>query len=603
VARFFWIENFSDPEETFQIGFLIEEGEKTGLAHEETLPPFSQSMTFTKYTPIALCFFAVVCCKKNDDSEPKDSSSESKQDQSSNQTLQTEAMSEADVDQLKSQPLKTQEDYFEYQNSLQFLSDSQVLQFVEELFPVRHRSTEESAAFGMVMGELAKRNPTEVLEYFSPKELTTTEVGLSDVMSVLASERPDILKDWLIKDLRNADYGAEKRYLEFGLSYLAQNNPSEAVAVLLEIDKERMDYNVVIQDMFAKYGSESPTSALAAAEQSFEGKERDTAIYAIALGMNDHEAVIEMSEKIVSDDLRGTALMIAFSELANEDLENAKQRLKELNDTDLQSIVANSAFRPDSVITSLAKDDPELLVGLLQRVSVSSYTQQSFEKAARMLGEQDPVLAQKLISSVPKGPLQLGMIGSQYERMARDDTAAAVRQAATLEDQDMKNEAYRRIGEVTGRLGVEETLKVAQDLAGEDKTAFLQTALGNAVGKDPEAVAELAIANEIDLPPSEASGLLEAAAATIANQDQEKAWDWYGQLPVEKQPAAMRGLARDMARRDVVGLGDMLSEMPQNDAWQQGVGVLIESIQNTDPERAAQWQEQLDASREDEPEE
>ncbi|WP_193212931.1 hypothetical protein [Luteolibacter marinus] len=87
--------------------------------------------------------------------------------------------------------------------------------------------------------------------------------------------------------------------------------------------------------------------------------------------------------------------------------------------------------------------------------------------------------------------------------------------------------------------------------------------------------------------------LLSRVGESLGASGIDVARNWLDNLPQSDQPAAMTGIASSMAKSDPSGLAAFLGVLPQDENWEAGVRVLVNNLQEADPEAAAAWQAML----------
>lgn len=537
---------------------------------------------------------AVAGCGKKHDSAGKTRDTERKNEARSFDARQQSDSStvEAILSKLNGNDLRTKEEADRLKNGICSLSNPDLLALLEKIGKTRNLS-QNRTAFASAIGELAKRDPEGVMSWFPAGEITGDEAGYTAVMGVLAESRPDILKAWLTNDLTKASKGVQASWLDMGLRCLSRHDPASALEFWKTIGPNLLDNHESIAAIFGNYGKMSPSEALAAAEASFKGSDLDYARYEIAAGINDPVVSIEIANEISDPFSRGTIIAGALSELMISDRPAALKKLAELDPKDLQAALQTGAENPDSLVKKLGKSDPDTLVGLLEKIVASSSTADIFKAAVGSLSADNPDKAMALVESMPDGKMKTEMLGSQFRTLALEDPLAALEQAARLGSGDSRHRAYESIGDTVGARGLEETLKLAGSLAPQDKESFLGSALVSIGTRDPKKAAEVLASGDIALAEGKKNDLVELVGSSLGRTDASYATDWLAKLPESQQPHAMRGIATQMARSDILGLSAMLGSLPRNRAWESGVKVLIENIKGADPERAAQWQELL----------
>jgi hypothetical protein len=150
------------------------------------------------------------------------------------------------------------------------------------------------------------------------------------------------------------------------------------------------------------------------------------------------------------------------------------------------------------------------------------------------------------------------------------------------------------VAEVVGVGGVEKMSEVIESVPKADRQEFVGKALETACSRDPKAVAGYLAGDAIEKPgPQNGQDLIVRLGERLQESDSAYASKWMEEISADDRPLAMRGIATQMARSDVVGLSSMLSTMRRDTAWAEGVRVLAKALEASDREMADNWRTAL----------
>lgn len=475
------------------------------------------------------------------------------------------------------------------------LSQSGLLALLEKVGENRNINPDR-AIFTHAIIELANRSPETVMSWFPPEKIGEDEPGARSVMGILAKSRPDILRDWLSNDLSNAEKTVRLSVLVMGIESLGSADPISALAFSKTLPPGAINNPSVILGIFSHYGRISPEEATAAAKANYQGHDLNYALYNIAGVIDDPQDRMKLASQISDLQNRGNLFAGSLSQLLTTDREVALRNLAELNPQDLQATLSSDLGSSDSLLKRLCSSDADAVTKLLNRVAASSSTEPLFIAAVEGLTIANPDQAMELIASIPEGQMKEKMLDSQFRALAQNNPAIAIDQALKLPEGDSRNRAYASIGQVSGELGFDNVVAMANTMKPSDQEAFFTTALIPSITNDPKTAAEFLKEKNLSLKGRGGQQMMEVLGSSLSIADPSYASEWIAGLPLHQQSGAMTGIANQMSQWDIVRLGLLLGSFPENESWAIGVRILVDNIKDSDPETAKTWREQLSRS-------
>jgi hypothetical protein len=150
--------------------------------------------------------------------------------------------------------------------------------------------------------------------------------------------------------------------------------------------------------------------------------------------------------------------------------------------------------------------------------------------------------------------------------------------------------AYKAIG---GAADLGKLFSISGQIPRKAQEAIWSTAMPKLAQMEPAQASQLLNDPRVVIPDSERGPIVESIGYQLNDVDKAKSDEWYGQLSEADKISAIKGIARNLAAKDLVSLSDKLGSMPHDKAWAAGVGVLIDNIKESDPEVAEEWRQAL----------
>lgn len=478
------------------------------------------------------------------------------------------------------------------------LSDAELAALLDSVGSAR-KDPRNRETFELAIRELAHRDPDAALALFIPKEMSREEPGFRHLADMLAAEHPDHLTRWMEEHSGELDKSAQVFCLDAALVSLSVNSrPEMAIALYDKMDIPPQVKSEYIMSIFSSYGGHDGPAAEKAARERFKGRDLDFALATIAssLGRKDPAAGFDMALRVPNPALKAGSLESSLRDWMNVDQSAAIAKLGTLEPKDLQAVLDTTRGNPDSLISQMAKTNPQALSDLVGKMVATSANLPVFEAAVAALSNKHPDQAAALVDSIPEGPVKAQLFAKQISSLARTDALSAIDQAATLENKEARNRAYNSIAKITGETSVEATIQAVDRLPDADQAGFVATALPEIASRDPKKAAEFLLDSPY-VAKLDARGLGEAYQTVgrrlVAKGDSAYAQEWLGRLPDDRQADAMRGIAGEMVQSDIMGLSNMLSALPEGKARETGAKVLIQELRKSDPQMAEQWESSL----------
>lgn len=484
------------------------------------------------------------------------------------------------------------------ETELSGLSDEELTAMLDSIASAR-KDGRNRENFVLAIRELARRDPDAALAFFVPKDISNEETGFREVADMLAAAHPDHLSGWLDTHYGELDKSAQVFCLNAALIGLSSNSrPDAALALYDKMDFPPSMKAEFVMSIFSYYGGQDGPAAEKAARERFSGMQLNHALATIAssLSVKDPAAAFDMASRLTDPTFKADSLDSSLRSWMNVDKAAAIAKLGSLDPKDLQTVLDTTIISTDSLITQLAKSDPKALGDLVGKIVATSANLPVLEAAVTALSKNHPDEAAALVDSIPEGPVKSQLVAKQISSLASTDPLSAVDQAAALKNGDARNKAYNSIARITGETSLEATLQAAERLPEADQARFVATAFPEIASRDPKKAAEFLLDSPY-VAKLDARGLGEAfhtaGQRLIMLGDASYAREWYGRLPEDRQPDAMRGMAGSMIKTDIMGLSDMLAGLPAGKARDAGVWVLIHELRNSDPQMAGKWEASL----------
>lgn len=478
------------------------------------------------------------------------------------------------------------------------LSDSELAALLDSVGSAR-KDPRNRETFELAVRELAHRDPEAALALFVPKEMSREEPGFRHLADMLAAEYPDLLVRWMEDHSGELDKSAQVFCVDAALMSLSVNSrPETAIALYDKMEIPPQVKSEYIMSIFSYYGSHDGPAAEKAARERFQGRDLNFALATIAssLGRKDPAAGFDMALRVPSPALKAGSLESSLRDWMNVDQTAAIAKLGTLEPNDLQAVLETTRENPDSLISQIAKANPQALGDLVGKMVATSANLPVFEAAVTALSNKHPDQAAALVDSIPEGPVKSQLVTRQISSLARTDTLSAIDQAAALQNKDARNQAYGNIAKITGETSLEATVQAADRLPEADQASFVATAFPEIASRDPKKAAEFLLDSPY-MAKLDARALGNACVTVgqrlVTKGDSAFAAEWLERLPEDRQADAMRGIAGEMVRSDIMGLSNMLSALPAGKARETGAKVLIQELRKSDPQMAEQWEASL----------
>lgn len=469
---------------------------------------------------------------------------------------------------------------------------------INSLFDQRHLP-DKGKEFTEALLELAKIDPVEAMRIFDPAKMVGRQVGFHELADFLASNHPEVLESWLTDNAPKCELSAQGSCLQSGLLALSLQNPERTADLAFKIPYNASLKGILLVSIFDSFSQREPERAYAKLSQmGLSGSDLDSALDIIVGGALTKNP--DLARSIVSKIQNAGSRSFAIGRIVGNDLENgrteaARLQIEKTSNEEIRLLLSRNPSSPASFLKELAASAPELLATQLGRIVANQANRDVFEQSIRELALKRPELAEGIISSLPESPMKAGLVGSQFEVLAKADVAKSLEKAGTLSNPAQQGEAYQKVGSIAGLQGFDSVMTAASNIPAEQKGNFLAAAMIPSMSLDVGKVASFLLDAEASsaLSPEQRANLISRAGGPLAMNSAAAASEWMLKLPEADRTAAMNGIARQMVRGNVLDLSNMLSNMPHDQVWETGVRVLIEDLNQSDPEMAEKWRQLL----------
>ncbi len=458
-------------------------------------------------------------------------------------------------------------------------------------------SADKREEFELLIGELASRSPKAALSFFQPTKMRPSEPGFAFVSSLLAEIDPSALKNWLKTDLKVGTVGVRAECLRVALLGLATTDPEDALQFFSKGNWDEAGRSDALNAIFSTWARESPTEAEVAAKSVLTGKNLDDALKGIAIiaKTSDPNTALNIASQIKSDSSRWDTINSVFSSWIDADKESSIKQLHSFHEAEIQKIlIADLDLDSDrSFLNKLIRHDPATIVNFLAKIVPSSGNEVLFTSAISALSSAAPDQATALLDIIPPGQLKISLISTQFAVLARNDLNESLKLAGQFPDESSRMQALKSIASSIDGPSCEFLIASASDFPMSERKILIGTAIANLSSSEPQKAADLLTENQIIFQGDRKDNLITTVARNLARADLKAADEWMKMVPISRQPSVMKGIAEEMASRDVLQLSERLANMPISESWEEGVKVLIKSIKSSDPEMARSWSNAL----------
>jgi len=547
-----------------------------------------------------LSFLTSSCQDKKEETGKRE---ESKSDRRSDPSKLHGHLSYEELTASFRRPILSSEDVEEFEKATSALSTEQLTGLIAE-FSADRNSSELRGAFVLLVSELARRDPSAALALFDPSSMSSEEAGWYQVVGILAENDPSMIQSWLLEDLKQSSPAIRKGILQLGIqAMVGKLDNDELVRFYAKLPKGAVEDSTTLTQIFNNYALKDPEAAEQTARSLLSGNDLDLAIQNIALTIltKDPDAAFRMTETITDQNRRRTILGMQYRQLAEQDLSKTLERFANLDKNLIEEIFrGDDGHFGESVTAQIAKTDPQGLLDLISKMTVSRTNHAIFERAVSSLTEAgESEMALQMINSIPEGGLQSNLFGKYIDQVITADPALALETFSELPAGKNRSHAFTNIGKSEAqRKTFQETIgTMNESIPQEDRSTFFTGAMPFLVAENPIKVR--------DFLDSEASAVLQPAARgqalerlghKLTASDPANATTWLKELSADDQPFAMKGFANEMATSNILGLVDVLEALPRNETWAIGARTIANDLKNSDPATAAEWQGALKAA-------
>ena len=474
------------------------------------------------------------------------------------------------------------------------LNSSRLTILLEELSDSRD-SPQDRAVFEVAIKELANRDPSKALSFYSSAKMMESSSVFGDVAEIAGRIDKDALSRWIRDSLGKCPAAMKGIYTNSAYYGLSLSDPQGAMDSFLGRKMDPASLFSAVQGTFYNFGIKDPAAAQAAAVKNLKGENLQVALYCIALGAAkaDPKQGLDVALQIKDPETKGKALASIMNSWLESDPDAFGEKLNSFEAKDLQFVLRNESGDPSSHTARLAKSNPELLFSTLEKMILTNESKPIFAEASRALFLTQPDRVMGLITTMPEGRAKTDLLVSTYNGWAEKDASGALGSALRLQNQADQMEVLRGLGDRVGSEGLAATLKLSESLSPILQQMILVEAFPGIASRDIQEAADL-----LADPKGAASQIMDKqrqvmvadVAERMAGSDTESASLWATKLPESDRPSVMEGIANKMVKSDIEGLADMLGKLPRDKTWEAGAKVLVQTLKGTDVEMAKEWE-------------
>jgi hypothetical protein len=448
--------------------------------------------------------------------------------------------------------------------------------------------------------KLAMADPKLALEQFGdPQVFLTIGPALYGAVEIVAAKDPELLVKWLNEGLsKYEDRNQVVPLISISLNQLATVAPDKALAAFRILDIPADKKLAVISGLFRGLGASDPSYAISAAS-SLDPSLASSALSGAAAGAtkSDPKMATVIATSITDAEIREGALNRVFGEWFKTDPRLAKDEMGKLDPKTLEDVLVGGVKDPLSLTSSISKSDPLTLLSLLDGFYPTSSNRALFERSINETVGSQPDRTFSTISKLPEGELKRSLYGQAYGTLSRLDPERALSLFSNEKDPALRASALSPIAASIGSEGIDATLRFLGGLKNdEEKSIAFSSAFNSIIHSDLHSAADYLIdldKKSVGLSPQEKERGYHVVARLLEAKDPHEAKEWMQKLPAAEQPYAMGGIAVEMAKRDVKGLGEYLNTLEKDQVWAAGVNVVISSVEAGDAEMANKWRKAL----------
>ncbi len=457
--------------------------------------------------------------------------------------------------------------------------------------------------------KLAMADPKLALEQFGdPHVFLTIGPALYGAVEIVAAKDPELLVKWLNEGLsKYEDRNQVVPLISISLNQLATVAPKKALAAFRDLDIPADKKAAVISGLFRGLGTSDPSYAISAAS-SLDPSLASSALAGAAAGAtkSDPKMATVIATAITDAEIRQGALNRVFGEWFKTDPSLAKDEMIKLDPKTLEDVLVGGVKDPLSLTSSISKSDPLTLLSLLDGFYPTSSNRDLFERSINETVGSQPDRTFSTISKLPEGELKRSLYGQAYGTLSRLNPERALSLFSNEKDPALRASALSPIATSIGSGGMDATLRFVGGLKNdEEKSNAFSSAFNSIVHADLQSAADYLIdldKKSVGLSPQEKERGYHVVARLLEAKDPNEAREWMQKLPAAEQPYALGGIAVEMAKRDVKGLGEYLNTLEKDEIWAAGARVVISTVEAGDVEMANKWKKAMkDANLENRP--
>jgi hypothetical protein len=488
-----------------------------------------------------------------------------------------------------------------WEEALGNLSMAGLIALMEELDAIKD-SRPDRSVLQQAMAELARRDPEQALQWFTPEKQEENLDFWSHAAREIAGSNYGLLEDWVQTNLEREEAGLGARYALMALPAIQWvQGGAEAFAFYTRLPDGSLYPNDAINQFFGEFAQEDPQGAMAAAKafavesEAFTSRDLDYALYltAMSVGPEDSDLVTEIISQMEEPRTRRNSWLVYYREVFESDSERGIAELRKIERPKLAELLSGVDFG-SNLIADVGQGDSELLFDAVREIPISDSTRSVFVEAVRVLTEENPELATSLIDGIPEGPMKRDLQGKNLSVLAASDPDQALVDFRKLPEGEMREQAFQQLGNEVWDKERGEVLALAKDLSPGDWKPFLGAALPRLIEENSRGVAQAFEGGAINLEQDLPEEMVGELAKALSEDNGEYSRKWFQALPEELQPVAMRGRSEAMLQSDPAELMRSLETMPKNESWAEGVRVLVADLESADPATAEAWQTTLE---------
>lgn len=483
-------------------------------------------------------------------------------------------------------------DFAQFRRDLENSSADAIIELIRSL-----SESEESFALriaSIAFSELARKDSYRCMELLGDSTVNKSLLkGAPQIVGIAVKNDPNGMKRWLQDAIKHQPDCIPVWRLAMGA--YARHDLDGALKLLSESSgKARSE---ALSSVGASMGaiSNDPSRDATRLESLFSGEELASVqkSYFDGLAVNNPEKFFQF---VKSGSVQASlSIPLAYYRLIGQDPALAGNQLKSFDPE-----ITARIFSLQENITRLYKTNPQEVLDAISRLPLSTANLPTINKMADLLANKDINMALDWISKLPESPAKNTISVNLYSKWASGAPLEMGELIGKL-DGDQREIALVGIAQGLGAHDLDVVSSVADGLGPDERSKFLTKAIdvaarsGNVIKAADLLSAKVRGVQSGDLQQYQDSVGQVAQIYGLANLNESQVW--MEGLPDSLKGAALVGITKSFISKDVVKASQWIATLPDSDARDQSISLLIRELDHVDSKASAQWRDYLDRSK------